>query len=297
MNWDDLRVFLAVARSPTLAEASRALGIDPTTVGRRLARLANAFDATLIEPGPAGQILTAYGRKLLAYAETVEKAATSAKGDLAGERGLLAGTIRVSVSEGFGTWVIARHLRTFHEANPAIRVELVATNGFLSPSKREADLAIMLAQPSGGPLRVRKLTEYRLKLYAAAAYIEQHGAPKTIADLKRHALIGYIPDFIYADELRYLDEIGKDLEPALVSSSINVQHSLTAASSGIGVLPCFIGDEDHRLVRVLDDRTIARSFWLVVHKDVRRLDRVDAFIEWLNALVQSLQPVVLGERR
>ncbi len=298
MNWDDLRVFLAVARAPSIAVAASRLGIDATTVVRRLARLAAAVDTTLFEPGARGQVLTANGHKLLAYAESAEKAATDARSDLTGERGLLAGTVRISVTEGFGTWVVAQHLAEFHAANPGIRIELIATNGFLNPSKREADVAIMLARPARGALLARQLTGYRLKLYAARDYVARHGAPASRDDLRRHSLIGYVPDFIYSDELRYLDDIAKELEPTLGSSSINVQHRLTRGAAGIAVLPCFIGDTDPALLRVLDDEVdISGAFWLVVHRDVRRLARVSAFIDWIDGLVRAEQELLSGSGR
>lgn len=295
MNWDDLRIFLAMARASNLAAAATRLAIDATTVARRLRRLEADLDVTLFEPGPRGQVLTEAGRQLLAYAETSEHAVAQAKSDIAGERGLLAGTVRVSIAEGLGTWLVARHLREFHEDNPEIRIELVATNGFLNPSKREADLAIMLARPARGPLIARKLSDYGLKLYASRDYAATHGLPTRAVDLRDHALIGYIPDFIYAEELRYLDEIAEELEPALASSSINVQYGLVRAAAGIGVLPCFIGEQDNGLIRVLDGRvTITRTFWRVVHRDVARLARVRAFIDWLDELVLTQRRLMTG---
>ena len=295
MNWDDLRIFLAVARTQNMAAAAARLAIDATTVGRRVRRLEADLDVTLFEAGPRGQALTEGGRRLLDYAEAAEHAAAQAKSDVAGERGLLAGTVRVSIAEGLGTWLVARHLREFHVSNPMIRVDLVATNGFLNPSKREADLAIMLARPAKGPLLARKLTDYRLKLYASREYAREHGLPSSSRDLAAHTLIGYIPDFIYAEELRYLDEIADGLEPTLSSSSINVQYGLLRSSAGVGVLPCFIGDQDPTLLRVLDTNVaITRSFWRVVHKDVARLARVRAFTDWLDALVGSERKLLAG---
>lgn len=295
MNWDDLRIFLALARAPTLASAASRLGIDATTVGRRLRRLESGLNATLFEPGPGGQVLTEPGRRLLSYAEAAENSAVAAKNDIAGERGLLAGTVRVSIAEGLGTWVVARHLSEFHAANPNISVELVATNGFLNPSKREADLAIMLARPARGPLIARKLTDYQLKLYSSRSYAVVNGLPTRTSDLSSHTLVGYIPDFIYAEELRYLDEIAQEAEPTLASSSINVQYGLIRFSSGIGVLPCFIGDQEAELTRVLDDEvSITRSFWVVVHRDMRRVARVAAFIDWLDTIVTRERALLCG---
>lgn len=287
-NWDDLRYFLAVARGRTLGAASKTLRVDATTVARRMERLSVSINADLFEHGATGQTLTASGEALLTYAEEVERSILSAGDVLTGERGRLAGTVRISLSEGFATWVVARHLPSFHARHPDIALEVVSTNGFLNPSKREADLAVMLGRPVKGPLMVRKLTDYTLGLYAARNYLDHSGAPNTVADLQRHTLIGYIPDFIYADELRYLSEIDDALVPVLSSTSINAQHAMVHAGAGIGVLPTFIGGQDDSLVRLLPGEClITRSFWSVVHRDVRNVARIRAVTQWLDEIVRD----------
>lgn len=295
MNWDDLRVFLAVARARTLSGAASAVGLDATTIGRRLNRLASALNTTLFEQTSTGHVLTERGAQLLAFAEEVEKATLAVRNEITGERGLLSGLVRVSVAEGFGTWIVSRHLPAFHAANPNIRIDLVASSGFLNPSKREADVAIMLARPSRGPLVASKLTDYKLRLYASRTYLARSSPIQSAEDLKRHTLVGYIPDFIYAPELRYLDEIVPGIEPTVRSSSINAQHSLIASGSGVGVLPCFIGEQDPDLASILAPNVeITRAFWLVVHQDMRRIARIDAFIEWIGRVTQTCRPLLLG---
>lgn len=297
MNWDDLRVFLAVARNQKLSAAALSVGLDATTVSRRVERLQHALNATLFEQSPAGHVLTHRGRQLLAHVEEIERAALAARGDLTGEPGQLEGSIRVSLSEGFGTWLVARHLGEFHERHPKLMIDLVATSGFLNPSKREADIAIMLARPARGPLIARKLTDYALRLYAAKDYVRRHEPIRAPADLAAHPLIGYVPDFIYAPELRYLDEVSPGLEPTIRSSSINAQHRLIAAGLGLGVLPCFIGDQDPGLDCLLcEEVTITRTFWLVVHRDMRKLARVATFMDWITALAEASQPLLLGQQ-
>lgn len=286
MNWDDLRMFLAAARAGTLAGAAARLGVDATTVGRRIDRLAQALGTALLETGQTGQALTPAGQKLLAHAELAERAILSAGDALADDSAAHEGTVRLSLAEGFATWIVAPHIAQFQALHPGIQLEIVSTNRFLDPSKREADITIMLGRPARGPLIVRRLTDYDLGLYAARAYLAEQGTPAAPADLSAHRLIGYIPDFIYAEELRYLTDIGDGFEPALTSSSINVQHALTASSGGIGVLPHFIGRQDVQLTPVLADSVrIRRSFWLVVHRDVRRIARIAAVIDWLGALI------------
>lgn len=285
MQWDDLRFFLAVERSGTLSAAAARLGVDATTVGRRVERLSEALATPLFDTGPQGHRLTAAGEKLLHHAEAVERAITAASGDLTGESQRLAGTVRIAMSEGFATHVVAPRLPAFHATNPGIMLELAITNGFLNPSKREADLAVLLARPQSGALTVSKLSDYHLGLFAARSYIERHGMVTDLADLRRRTLIGYIPDFIFWEALRYLEEVDPGLTPHITSSSITMQHAMTRAGLGVCVLPHFMAQGDPMLVPIMADSiVITRSFWLVVHADLRRVARVAAAVEWLRGL-------------
>jgi DNA-binding transcriptional LysR family regulator len=218
------------------------------------------------------------------------------EGGPASASGLLSGTLRISASEGFGSWFLAAHVPDFVRAHPALTLDLVANSGFLSLSKREADIAVMLSRPKAGPVIARKLSDYSLRLYASQGYLALGGMPQAPADLlKGHGLVGYIPDLLYAPELRYLDELQPGLAPTLRSSSINAQHHLIAAGAGIGVLPCFMGDADAALVPVLPDRRITRSFWLVTHKDTHQLARIRAGRDWILGVVQRHRGQLLQE--
>ena len=221
------------------------------------------------------------------HAEEVERSIIAAASSITGEQSSFAGTVRLSLSEGFATWVVAKNLTSFKALHPQIKLEIVTTNGFLNPSKREADLAVMLARPIKGPLIAHKLTDYTLGLYASREYLEKFPTPQTVNDLRQHDLIGYISDFIYAEELRYLTEISDDLTPSISSSSINVQRELTRAGLGVSVLPNFIGSMDEQLIPVMPSIQIKRSFWIVVHRDLAKVARVRAVIEWLDQLVRD----------
>lgn len=280
MDWDDLRIFLQVARSRGITGAARTLGIDPTTVGRRIARLELNLDAILFEGLGKDRRLTEPGQELLAHAETIENAALAATGMLSGRP---AGNVRLSVAEGFATWLLAPALGNFHTAHPEIRIDIVTTSGFLNPSKREADIAVMLARPRHGRLVASKLSDYRLCLYGSRNYLDKHGAPENLAQLKSHPLVNYVPEFNYSPELDYLNAIRPDLDAAFRSTSINVQHQIIANSAAIGALPRFIGDRDERLLPVLEkEAEIRRSFWLVSHADMRQLARINAVTQWLK---------------
>ncbi len=196
-------------------------------------------------------------------------------------------TVRVSVAEGFGTWFVSRHLGKLADRYPALTIDLVATSGFLNPTRRETDVAVLLARPRRGPLRTRKLTDYALRLYASREYLDAEGEIRTSGDLRTKRMIGYVPDIIYAPELRYLDEVAGAQSPSLRSSSINAQARMIASGAGLGVLPCFIGDADPTLVAILPDVMITRSFWLVTHQDTGQYPSIRAFTDWLAALVTT----------
>ena len=294
-QWSDLQVFLAIARSGQFARAGATLGLDGATIGRRLRRLEAHLGVTLFEQTREGQVITEAGEALLSKVEAMAFAAAGIgerKAD--GANVHLTGVLRVSVSEGFGSWFLSSHIPEFVRGHPALTLDLVANSGFLSLSKREADIAVMLSRPTVGPVIARKLSDYTLQLYATAGYFSEFGHPQVASDLvKGHRLIGYIPELIYAPELLYLDEIHPDLTISLRSSSINAQHQLIASGAGIGVLPCFIGNSDPRLKPALPEIQITRSFWLVTHKDTHQLARVKAGREWILAAVQRNRHTLL----
>lgn len=292
MDWSDLPVFLAITRTGQLAKAAHALEIDATTAGRRLRRLERSVGERLFEQGPDGQSLTPAGERLLTHARAMERAAAAIGRPDAG--GPVRGTIRVSVSEGFGTWFVSRHLGELADAHPDLAVDLVASSGFLSPSRRETDVAVLLARPRQGPLITRKLADYGLRLYASRDYLASAPPLAVPADLGQHRLIGYVPDILYAPELRYLDEIPGAPEPRLRSSSINAQFRMATSGAGVAVLPCFIGDASAALTRVLPDIVLRRSFWLVTHEETRHFAQVAAFTQWLTRLATARRSELEG---
>lgn len=295
MNWNDLQFFIAVARAGQIERAAPAMQVDATTVSRRLRRLETDLGQRLFEQNRNGQRLTAAGQRLLERAEAMEvEAASIALGGTEKGEGPT-GVVRVSTSEAFGTWIIAHHLADFHRQYPNIGVDLVATSGFLSPSRRETDVAILLARPRRGPLITRKLTDYGLGLFAARDYLASAPPIHEPRDLSRHSQIGYIDDLIYAPELRYLGQIAPGLTPNLRSSSINAQYRLCASGAGVAVLPFFVGDADHSLVRLLPDTMITRSFWLVTHSQIRQAERVSLFIDWLVKLIDAQRDRLKGD--
>lgn len=296
MNWSDLQDFLAIARAGKLASAAEASGVDATTMGRRLRRLERALGQRLFEQTREGQVPTEAGEALLVRAEAMERAAAGigevAEGDGAG----VTGTLRVALPEGIGSTFLARQLGEFAAMHPRLVIDLAITPGLLSPTKREADLAIVLSRPRSGPLIAGKLTDYALRLYASRDYLAAHGRPARAADLASgHRLVGYVPDLLQMPELRHLDRLHPGLEPTLRSSSINAQHQMVAAGAGLGVLHCFAADRDADLVPLFPAERITRTYWLVTHRDTHQLARVQAFRNWLVRLVRRERAALMPD--
>ncbi len=287
MDWNNLQIFLTVAKQGNVARAAQALHIDATTVSRRVSALESALQQTLFERAPGGFIPTAAGRALVPHAEAMAAAAARIHAADDGGSGL-SGQLRISVSEGFGGSFIAPRLAGFTAAHPKLEIDLVASSGFLNPSRREADMAVLLARPRKGPLITRKLSDYSLGLYAPAGRPDWQAAA-TAMPLSRAGIpvIGYMPDILYAPELDYLGEIEPGLRAGVRSSSILAQRRMIAGGAGVGILPCFLATGDPALVRVRPDQVIGRSFWLALHRDVAPQPRIRAFIDWLDAEVRE----------
>jgi len=288
VNWDDLRIFLTVARRNNLDAAAAYLRLDPTTLGRRIRRLEAAIGARLFERSRKGHVTTTTGEWLLNQVEEIEQVVSRVGEAISGEVQGITGTVRLSVTEAFGNVVIAPALVNLLAEFPALKLELVATSGFLSVNKREADMAVMLSRPTRGRLKVNKLTDYTLKLYANPEYLKNHAAVNNISDLHQQTLIGYVDDLIYSPRLRYYDEVDAGLVPGLTSSSLLAQKQLACTGCGIAMLPRFVAEQEPDLQLVLaDEVTVTRSFWLAVHEDIADHARIRAVINFLTELVAT----------
>jgi DNA-binding transcriptional LysR family regulator len=281
-DWDDLQSFLAVARSGRLTLAARRMGVDHTTLGRRLQSLERALGANLFERHATGYSLTAQGESLLASAEAMEGLAMTIMEDLAGSAGSLSGAVRIGTPDGFGSFFLAPRIGQLAARHPDLEVQLVAMPRLFSLSKREADIAISLAQPDAGRLHGRKLTDYELGLYAARSYVAANPPISSVADLPGHRFISYIDDLLYTPELDYLPQISRDIRPQLKSASLVAQFRAVEAGAGIAVLPCFLVDGHADLVRLLPaEVSLIRSFWLLIHSDLRHLSRIRVTAEFI----------------
>lgn len=288
LDWNLIQSFLAVARAGTLTIGARNLKVDHATLRRHISALEESLATKLFDREISGYRLTIQGQELLARAEEIESAVFGVQTDIGQFSSRVSGTVRIGAPDGFGTAFLAPLLGELAEAHPGLDIELVATPRNFSLSKREADIAIGLSRPTSGRLSAYKLTDYELGVYGARAYEKKWSSVGQVADLARFPFIGYIDDLVFAPELDYLPQISSDITPRLRSSNLIAQMQATIAGAGICVLPCFLAETEPRLVRILADQvTMVRTFWLVMHTDMRELARIRATANFISDRVHA----------
>ncbi|MCR8549683.1 LysR family transcriptional regulator [Salipiger sp. P9] len=285
-NWDDLRIFLAVARGDSLSGAGRVLRMDPATVGRRVARLEESLGQPLFDKSPQGYALTEAGARLLSHAETAEQALGQGTQAVRGAGEGLSGQIRIGAPDGCANFLLPQVVAEITAENPELEVQIVALPRIVNLSRREADLAIGVSAPTAGRLVVQKLTDYRLHLAASEDYLARHPPIRSRDDLTRHRIVGYIPDMIFDKELDYLADLGLE-RVGLASNSVSVQFHWLRQGAGLGIVHDFALPAAPGLKKVLAKEVeLTRSFYLIRHADDRRLGRLNTFAQ---ALVQGVR--------
>jgi len=286
-DWDDLRFFLAVARAGRLTAAARQLEADHTTVSRRISALEAALKAKLFERSPQGYTLTEPGERLLKHAETMETQALAVASELGGADLALSGTVRIGAPDGIGTYFLAPELGALAERHPGLTLQLVALPRTFSLSKREADIAVTLEQPTEGRLVSRKLTDYRLRLYASKEYLARHGPVSELPDLAGKTLVTYVADLLYSPVLDYFSGLEKHTARRFECASVVAQLEAVRAGVGIGILHDYAVRQFPELQVVLPDVSYLRTYWLVTHADVRNMRRVEEVYSFILSRVRA----------
>ena len=286
VQWDDLKVFLAVARAESLSAAGRVLKIDPATVGRRVARLEDSYGTPLFAKSPSGYALTDAGQRLMGSAERMEQAVDQAADEMAGQSGGLSGQIRIGAPDGSANFLLPQVCARIAQDNPDLEIQILALPRVVNLTRREADMVIAVSPPNAGRLSVQKVCDYKLHLAASRKYLRQHPPITGLDDLKGHRIIGYIQDMIFDKELDYLRETGLE-QVDLASNSVSVQINWVRQGAGVGVVHDFALPWTRGVRKLLTDQvSLTRSFYLVRHADDRRLERQNRFAA---ALVEGMR--------
>jgi DNA-binding transcriptional LysR family regulator len=286
MNWDDVRIFLAVARAGQILGAARRLELNHATVSRRVAALEYSLGAKLFRRLTTGSELTPSGERFLAVAERMEADMIAARAEIAGEEDDVSGTVRIGAPDGFGVAWLAPRLGRLTDQHKELSIQLVPVPRSFSLSRREADIAITVERPTEGRLVAGKLVDYSLGLFASRAYADANGLPKTAAELGQHTLIGYVPDLIVSPSLDYAAEFSADWRTSFAISSALGQAEAVRSGAGIGILHTFVARSMPELVPVDVVAPIRRAYWLVYHESVRPLRRVQIVASFITKMVE-----------
>ena len=297
MNWDDVRVFLEVARSEKLNDAAKRLKMDSSTVSRRLHKLEESLSAKLFDRTVEGHKLTNDGEQLLHSARKMEQDAKLAVEGIQQSAIGQSGVVRIGVTEAFGNFFVAPNLRSFSQQFPNIQIDLLNFSRFVKISRNEADIAIAVERPKSTSVIITKLCDYKLKIYGAksnyCAYQDAHSK----IELEKLPWISYVDNLLFTDQLSYEKEIAINTQTIFRSTSIISQYTAIKSGLGIGVLPCFLADSDPELVALCaNEIEILRSFWLVTHPESKRLARVANVWAYLKSLCLANQSILMSER-
>lgn len=280
LDWNDLRYFLAVSRAGTFVRAGKELGVEHTTVARRLAALEAALGVKLFARGPEGMTLTAAGHEVLPSAEAMAALAEEISRRVAGGDGRVEGTVRLTIPESMNGYTVEA-LTDLRARHPALVVEVLSDNRALDLRRGEADVAVRIRDSEDGELIARKIGTSGWSMYASPAYVERKGTPRSPEELAGHEIVGFAPSMAAIVGARWLEAHGAGGNVVLRANSINAALDAAAVGFGIVFLPCFVADRSKALVRLTPRIIGSRDILLVVHPDLARVARIRATMEFL----------------
>lgn len=282
MDWDGLRLFLAVARAGRMSVAARQLGVDHTTVGRRLAAFEDALGAPLFHRTAAGHLLTSVGKDVLAAAERMEEAAVAIERRARQDAGTIRGRVRVALAPEFGSHWLGPHLPAFRARHPEIDLHILVGTRQRDLSRGEAELAVQSPRPRQTGLVAVRIARAAMGLYASRAFLAGRRLRIDGAASARD-----LPLLVYTPQLHVLQGAAwfqAVLQEARIVLETNSTHTLLAAAragAGIAVLPRFVARRESELLAV-SDPVAENDIWLVTHPDFRRDPRIRATADFLK---------------
>lgn len=289
-------MLLAVGRTGRYNLAAEELGLNHTTISRRIAALEEAVGGRVLVRGTGGWELTDLGRDALSAAEAIESAVRSLNSGVAGDRSLK-GVVRLSATDGFSAYIAAPAAALVQRRHPKLVVEIVATTRRATQQRSGLDVEIVVGEPKVHRAEAIRLGDYCLGLYGARSYLAEQGTPTSTADLERYPLVYFIDSMLQVDDLDLAASYTPTMRESVTSTNVFVHVEATRAAAGLGLLPCFMADRHEDLVRVLpDDVSVRLTYWLVTRAETLRRPEVAAVVDAIRARVRDQHDVLLGRR-
>lgn len=292
VDWDHLRFFLVLARAKTLTNAARLMGVEHSTVARRIQALENALGTQLFKREATGYELTTEGLALVPRVEQMEQSFIQ----IDKPHNPLHGRVRIGAPEGFGTAFLARLLAEFSKHYPSLTIDLIPVPKTIKLSHREADIVISIDRPKSGPYIITRLSNYCLKLYASKNYLDENPVIKSIEDLSQHRFVDYIDDLVYSSALYSLERLPMQVTACFRSNSILAQQIAVSAGAGLAILPRFIAHEKSELEEVLSDEIrFTHTFWMLTLVDLQHEPRIKLVWDFLRKQADVQQALLMGK--
>ena len=292
VDWDHLRFFLVLARAKTLTNAERLIGVEHSTVARRIQDLEQTLGIQLFKREATGYELTSEGLALVPRVEQMEQSFIQIDKPL----NPLHGRVRIGAPEGFGTAFLARLLAEFSQHYPALTIDLIPVPKAIKLSHREADIVISIDRPKSGPYIITRLSNYCLKLYGSKNYLLQNPKINRVEDLAQHRFVDYIDDLVYSSALYSLERLPLQVSACFRSNSILAQQIAVSAGAGLAILPRFLVNDKTELEEVLSDQvSFTHTFWMLTLVDLQHEPRIKLVWDFLRKQADVQQELLMGK--
>lgn len=283
-DWDDYRYFLAVAETGSVSAAARALGASQPTVGRRIGELERRTNARLFHRGPAGCVLTELGEQVRERVRVIEREARWIEQKVHYADTAPQGRVTLTTTEDMGCFCLTPLLGDFHRAHPEIDLDMVVTYQAMDLLVGDADIALRVGDPRSEQLVGRRIASARFHLYASESYLQHNGVPRSVEDLRRHNVIDSVRQLNAFPQVDWLRRHADGARVAFTGDNIMVQLSALGAGLGVMALPSYMVRDRQDLRRLLTDEfELALDVWLLTPKDLNKLPRVRAVLDFLAA--------------
>lgn len=281
-NPDDLLILLAVSRTGRFSSAAVTLGLNHTTVSRRIAALEKSLGGRLLARTVGGWELTGLGLRAAAAAEGVETAVGTLAGTSDSET-RLSGVVRISATDGFSAYIAAPAIARLQRRNPALSVEIVTVTRRALQHRSGLDIEVVVGEPQVHRAQSIRVGEYMLGMYASRDYLAEVGTPSSVTELMALPLVYFVDSMLQVDDLDAPRRLVPSMRDGLSSTNVFVHVEATRAGAGVGFLPCFMADPHPDLVRLLPE-TFRETlpYWMVLRPDSLRQPAVAAVVAALR---------------
>lgn len=295
VKWDDLRVFLEVARQGSVHAAAKRLRLDHSTVCRRVGKLESLLSVKLLNRTRKGVTVRADVHELLKHIENMDVHANALEDAIV--RGSAGGSqlVRIATMEGLASQYVAHRLSLLPQFDPSVRLELVSIPQTVDLSRKEADIFLSFFNPRTPGLTSKRVGSVAMHLYCSPSYVRHRGMPLMLADLADHDFAGYIEELLTIDAVRWLDELVESPRMVFCSNSILAQCNAAVGGLGIVMLPTFVASGVHGLQRLFPDVSVQRDVWLSVRTEQTHLPRIKAVTKFLTHIFEMDREYLLGQ--